>query len=155
MPADTVLLGFDDCLHALRRPKPHRTFPDGCAPIYGAMTQNEIDTINQAIELLSQLAADEDESKGDNAVPSRCPVKRFAQEYLRPQADSDMSCAELWKFYCEIAEVGELPAMRKAVFLRRLPSVMDTSYAVRKCHDIQRAGRRLRGFRGIGIKLDS
>jgi hypothetical protein len=56
------------------------------------MTQNETDTINQAIELLRQLAAEEDESKGDNAVPSRSPVKRFAQEYLQPEADSDMSC---------------------------------------------------------------
>lgn len=44
--------------------------------------------------------------------------------------------------------------MRKAVFLHRLPGAMESAFGARKCHSIERAGRRLRGFRGVGIRLD-
>jgi hypothetical protein len=44
--------------------------------------------------------------------------------------------------------------MRKAVFLRQLPGIMEETFAARKCHHVIRAGRRQRGFRGVGLRLE-
>jgi hypothetical protein len=44
--------------------------------------------------------------------------------------------------------------MRRAVFLRQLPAVMESIFGTRKCHSIERGGRLLRGFRGVTIRLD-
>ncbi len=45
--------------------------------------------------------------------------------------------------------------MRKAAFLRQLPAVMQAVFGVRKSHAVERAGRRVRGFRGINLRLDA
>jgi hypothetical protein len=63
-----------------------------------------------------------------------------------------MSCEELWTFFQEVVDAGELPGMRKAVFLRQLPTVIETDFRVRKSHHIERSGRRVRGFKGITIR---
>jgi hypothetical protein len=44
-------------------------------------------------------------------APRRCPVLLFAQEYLAPDPDADLACEELWKFFQEVAQAGELPPM--------------------------------------------
>jgi len=45
--------------------------------------------------------------------------------------------------------------MRKAAFLRQLPAELEAIFGVRKSHSIERRGRRVRGFRGVGIRLDT
>ena len=81
---------------------------------YRYMTKSEIHVIRRALELLNQLVPqDQMPNKGDPA-PGHCPVRRFAQEYLAPDPTTDVSCEELWCFFREIAEAGELPPLRKA-----------------------------------------
>jgi len=119
------------------------------------MTKSEIHVIRRALEFLNQLVPqDQMPNKGDPA-PGHCPVRRFAQEYLAPDPTSDVSCEELWFFFREIAEAGELPPLRKAAFLGRLPSVMDYVFSAKKCHSIERSGRRVRGFRGINFRANA
>lgn len=120
---------------------------------YG-MTSQECDLIRHAIEILRGLLADDQGRAGNSASP-RCPVTRFVQEYIAADLDADLTCDELWKFFQEIAQAGELPPMRKAAFLRQLPAVMEAVFNARKCHHIERAGHRVRGFRGVGIRLDA
>jgi len=117
------------------------------------MTKSEIDLIRRAIELLRQLVQD-DKGRVSNPAPRGCPVTRFAEEYLAHDSAADVSCEELWRFFHEIADAGELPPMRKASFLRQLTSVLEAVFNVRKCHNVMRAGRRVRGFRGIDVRLD-
>jgi hypothetical protein len=118
------------------------------------MTSREIDLVRHAIEILQRLLPDDQGRAGDSAPP-RCPVAGFVREYLAPDPDADLTCAELWNFFQEIAQAGKLPPMRKAAFLRRLPGVMESVFGAPKCHSIERGGRRLRGFRGVTIRLDA
>ena len=118
------------------------------------MTSQECDLIRHAIETLRRLLPDDQGRAGDSAPP-RCPVTRFVQEYIAPDPDADLACGELWKFFQEVAQSGELPPMRKAAFLCRLPGVMEAVFNARKCHHIERGGHRVRGFRGVGIRLDA
>ena len=114
------------------------------------MTNAELQTIRRAIALLSSLI---NEPHDGAAVPWESPVRRFVREYLALDPKADISCAEAWQFFQEIAHAGELPPMRKAIFLRQLPSLMETVFHVRKCHHIQRGCRHVRGFKGVGIRM--
>jgi hypothetical protein len=116
------------------------------------MTNTELQTVRRAITLLRSLI---DEPQEYPPLPQHSPVRRFVQEYLAPDPDADLSCEEAWQFFEEIAHEGELPPMRKAAFLRQLPIVMESIHHVRKCHGIERADRRVRGFRGVAIRLDA
>jgi len=77
----------------------------------------------------------------------------FAQRYLQREPAEDVTSIELWQFYNEVAATGEIEPLPKAEFLRRLPAVMEAEFGARKCHNIQRAGHRVRGFHGVGIRL--
>ena len=112
------------------------------------MTKTEIAAINRAIALLNSLTGEPYESV---PLPRSCAVTRFVREYLAPDPVADISCAEAWGFFCEVAQAGELPPVRKAIFLRQLPGAMEAVYDVRKCHNIERAGGRVRGFKGITL----
>jgi hypothetical protein len=116
------------------------------------MTKTEISVINRAIDLLRLLIAEPQECF---PAPQNSPVSRFVREYLAPDPDADLSCAEAWQFFLEIVKAKELPPTRKAIFLRQLPSLMESALHVRKCHHIWRGGRRVRGFKGVGIRLDA
>jgi hypothetical protein len=41
--------------------------------------------------------------------------------------------------------------LSKSQFLRRLPNVLERVFDVRKSHDIERDGHRVRGFKGINL----
>jgi hypothetical protein len=113
------------------------------------MTSTEIQTVHRVIALLCSLI---DEPQECAAVPRHSPIRRFVEEYLVANSTADITCEEGWRFFYEIVQAGELPPMRKAVFLRQLPSLMEAVFHVRKCHHIEREGNRLRGFRGVGIR---
>jgi hypothetical protein len=117
------------------------------------MTKSEIARIRSALELLHELVPPEEPHPGSPA-PRRCPVTLFAQRYLAPEPGSDLASKELWKFFAEVAATRELEPLSKAEFLSRLPGVMELTFDLRKSHNIQRAGRRVRGFCGVGIRLD-
>jgi hypothetical protein len=113
------------------------------------MTHSELEIVKRVRALLRSLA---DEPLECESILRDSPVGRFAREYLAADLQSDLTCDEAWTYYQEIAQANELPQMRKAVFLRQLPSVMQVVYHVRKSHHIERFGRRLRGFRGINLR---
>jgi hypothetical protein len=114
--------------------------------------KTEIATVNRAIAMLRSLT---DPPHEREPVPRPSPIRRFAQEYLAPDPDADFGCDELWKFFQEVVQAGELPPMRKAAFLRQLPAVMAEVYNLRKCHNVERSGRRVRGFRGVSNRPDA
>ena len=106
------------------------------------MTSTEVQAVRRAITLLCSLI---DEPQGSAGIPRRSPVWRFVQEYLVAEASADLTCKEAWQFFLEIVKANELPPTRKAIFLRQLPSLMESAFHVRKCHHIWRGGRRVRG----------
>ena len=116
------------------------------------MKPSEEQIIRRAIALLSSLI---DEPQVCAGIPWRSPVRMFVQEYLAPNPDADISCAELWSFFQEIVQSGELQPMRKSAFFRQLPTTMEAAYQVRRCHNVMRSGRRVRGFKGISIRMDA
>ena len=118
------------------------------------MNEAEIDLVRRALELLNRLVPDVQGRAGD-PTPRRCAVTDFAKSYLISDPAADVSCGELWTFFREIADAGGLPPVRKAAFLRQLPAAMATIFGARKCHAIQRGGHRVRGFRGVNLRLDA
>ena len=60
-----------------------------------------------------------------------------------------------WTYFQKIADAGDLSPMRKSIFLRQLPTIMEASLRVRYCHNILRIGSRVRGFPGEGLKMDA
>ena len=116
------------------------------------MTNTEIQTVRRAITLLRSLIGEPQECP---PAPQHGPVSRFVQEYLAPDPDADLACEEAWKFFQEVTNAGDLPPIRKAVFLRQLPAIMENLFHVRKCHHVLRGNSRLRGFRGVSIRLDA
>lgn len=113
------------------------------------MTRTELAVLNRAIALLRSLT---DEPHAVDSMPRSGAVTRFVREYLVPDPSADISCAEAWSFFCEVATSGALKPMRKAEFLRRLPAVMEATYDAKKCHSIRRDGRTVRGFKSVTIR---
>jgi hypothetical protein len=118
------------------------------------MTRSEIKQIHRALELLRQLVPNDERSAADNLSPKSCPVTCFAKRYLISEPTSDVTSTELWRFFAEVAASGQVRLLAKAEFLRRLPAVMEGLFGSLKSHNIVRAGHRLRGFRGVGIRVD-
>jgi hypothetical protein len=118
------------------------------------MTSKETDLIRRAIELLHQLVPTE-EPNGSDAPPRRCPALLFAQRYLERQTASDVTSAELWQFYREVAASGELEPLTKPAFQRALPGAMEAAFGVKKCHAIKRGRQTVRGFRGVGVREEA
>jgi len=116
------------------------------------MTSTEVQAVRNAITLLCSLIGEPNRSAG---IFCRGPVWRFVQEYLVADASADLTCEEAWQFFLEIVKANELPPTRKAIFLRQLPSLIQSAFHVRKCHHILRSGHRQRGFKGVGIRLDA
>jgi len=77
---------------------------------------------------------------------------RFAQNYLIGEPASDLTTAELWRFYQEVAEAGELPPLAKQAFQTVLPAAMEAVFGVKKCHHLERGGHQVRGFKGVEIR---
>jgi hypothetical protein len=118
------------------------------------MTLQEHDLIRRALELLHRLVPPE-EAVAAHPVRRDCPVVLFVRRYLVREPGSDLTSKELSKFFAEVSASGELEPLSKAEFLSRLPGIMELTFGTRKSHNIQRAGRRVRGFRGVGIRLDT
>jgi hypothetical protein len=118
------------------------------------MTRSEMKQIRGALELLHQLVPKDEQPGADNLAPGSCPVKCFAKRYLIREPTEDVTSAELWCFFAEVAASGQVLPLPKAEFLRRLPAVMEGLFAALKSHNIERVGHRVRGFRGVGIRLD-
>ena len=70
------------------------------------MTRSEINLIRRALALLHKLVPD-DEPRASGPKPQPCPVIQFAKRSLVRQPGADMSSADLWTFYKEIAGAGE------------------------------------------------
>ena len=118
------------------------------------MTSQERDLIRRALDLLHRLIPPE-EPDAAHPVPRDCPVALFARRYLLREPASDLTSKELWTFFAEVSSSGEVEPLSKAEFLSRLPGIMESILGLRKSHNIPRAGRRVRGFRGVGIRLDT
>jgi hypothetical protein len=116
------------------------------------MTNRERDLIRQALHLLQRLA--EDEPHAVDQVRHDCPVALFARRFLLRDPVGDVTSEELWTFFGEVVASGELEPLSKTEFLSRLPGVMESSFGVRKSHNIRRGGQRVRGFRGVGLRME-
>ena len=114
------------------------------------MTTTELDSIRRAVELLKRLLPENEPHACDSSW--RCPVARFAKRYLVRQPGCEVSSQELWQFYTEVSSSGELEPLPKAEFLRRIPTVMEETFGVKKSHAIAREGQTVRGFKGVGIR---
>jgi hypothetical protein len=114
------------------------------------MTQTELNSIRCALELLHRLVP-EDEPRGTNPR-MRNPVLLFARHYLMRQPGTQISTAELWQFYREIVEGGELEPLTKQVFERALRGAMEMTYGVKKSHNVKCGDGMVRGFRNIAIR---
>jgi hypothetical protein len=117
------------------------------------MTSKDRELIRSAIALLQKLAP-EGEPQAVDSIPAHCPVAVFARRFLVLDPDSDVTSEELLCFFNEIAASGGLAPLSRSQFLRRLPEVLETTFDVRKAHNIQRDGHQLRGFRGVCFRLD-
>jgi hypothetical protein len=118
------------------------------------MTRSEIDLIRRALRLLNKLVPD-DEPRGADPTPRPCPVIAFAKRFLERQPGADMSSAELFTFYAEVAAAGESDPLSKPEFLRALPGAMAAVFGVRKCHTVKRDGQTVRGFKSVTIRDDA
>lgn len=118
------------------------------------MTRTQTELLRRALELLHRLVPDDAEPCAVDA-PRRCPVAKFAKKFLIRDPANDQTSQELWQYFCEISASGELERLSKAEFLRRLPTVLETIFGVRKAHNVERDGHRVRGFRGVGIRMDA
>lgn len=118
------------------------------------MNQSEIEIARQAIQLLRTLVPD-DKIRTENPGTRRCPVTQFVERHLKSELGSDMTTAELWRFYSEVAAAGELESVTRHQFLKSLPVTMRAIFGVNKCHRVVRNGRNLRGFRGINIRFET
>jgi hypothetical protein len=133
--------------------KPIKVHPPATVVVVNRMTRSETKQIRRALELLRQLLPNEEQPAADRAAGS-CPVTCFAKRHLRRDPTTDLTSAELWRFFSEVADSGEVRRLPKAEFQRRLPAVMERLFGSLKSHNIQRAGHRVRGFRGVEIRLD-
>jgi hypothetical protein len=117
------------------------------------MTKFESEKIRRAVQLLQQFLPEYEPRMAPSTTRSS-PVNRFAMEYLASDACDELSCDDLWKFFSEIAAAGYLPSMPKTVFFRELPAVMEFIFGVKRSHSIRRAGKMVRGYKGVTIRDD-
>jgi len=115
------------------------------------MTKSEIDLIRRALQLLHKLVPD-DEPRAYNLTPRRCPVVAFVKRFLQRQPGADMTTAELWRFYAEVAAAGESEPLTRQEFLRALPGAMAAAFGLRKCHTVRRGKQTVRGFNSVTIR---
>jgi hypothetical protein len=115
------------------------------------MTAQEIDLIRQALALLHRLVPPDELHAGGPAL-RRCPVIQFATQYLMRDPGRDATSAELWRFYMEIVTAGELEPLTKQEFLRKLPGALEATFGAKKCHNVERDGSKVRGFRAVTIR---
>ena len=118
------------------------------------MTSQERDLVRRALDLLHRLVPPEEPYAVD-PVRRSCPAALFARRYLLRESANDVTSAELWTFFAEVSASGEVEPLSKAEFFRRLPGVMESAFGVRKCHHIVRSSRCQRGFKGVGIRMDT
>ena len=116
------------------------------------MKNEDIAIIRSAIQLLQHLAPNAPRAADFHTSP--CPVLQYLKNYLCRDPDGDMSCAELWRYYAELAAAGQAEPLTRSVFSRALPDAMAVVYGVRKSHAIRREDKNVRGFRGISVKMD-
>lgn len=115
------------------------------------MTKTEIDQIKRALDLLRRVVPDDGEPLAVDS-PRRCPVAMFTRRFLARDPASDVTSAELWTFFAEVAAAGELEPLSRSGFLRRLPGAMAATFDVCKSHDVERGDHHLRGFKGVGFR---
>src|SRR5712664_912838 len=115
------------------------------------MKKTEIELIRHAINLLSEVAAD-DEPRATDTMRRDCPVLAFVERYLEKEPLSELSSNECWQFFAEVASAGDLPLIRRSLFLYRLPIAMKAVYNIGKSHNVRQGAGRVRGFRGISIR---
>jgi hypothetical protein len=118
------------------------------------VTRSEIDLIHRALQALHKLVPDR-ETRGRDPTLRPCPVFAFAKHYLVRQPGVDMSTAELWTFYQEVAATGEVEALSRQEFLRALPGAMAMLFGVSKSHTVKREGKTVRGFKSVTIREDA
>ena len=116
------------------------------------MTKTEIDSVQAAIRLLNDLLPHE--QRGTDPEPNYCPVRAFAKEFLQRDPAWAMTCNELWNIYEELAKLGKAEPLARAVFYRKLPSVLTELFGLRKAHSITRHGKieTVRGFRELALR---
>ena len=110
-----------------------------------------MDLIRRVLKLLHTLVPD-DKPRTCDLAPPPCPVIRFSKRYLMRQPGADMTTAELWIFYAEVAAAGESVPLTMQEFLRALPGAMAAVFGLRKCHTVRRDAQVLRGFKSVTIR---
>src|SRR5690348_4465075 len=115
------------------------------------MNRSEIKTVQRAIELLHRLLPP-DQSRPSALAPSNNPVMLFVQNYLVREPARDLSTAELWCFYREVAASGELPPLARQAFQTALPAAMEAVLGLKKSHCLNRDGHNVRGFKGAELR---
>lgn len=115
------------------------------------VTDSQAALLRDAIDILLRVLPDVTQPPSRPA-PRSCPVAEFAKSFLTADVADDMSTEELWRFYQEIAAVGDLEQISRRTFERALPSAIAAAFGVKKCHSIQRDGRAVRGFRGVTVR---
>jgi hypothetical protein len=117
------------------------------------MTKIESETIRRVVQLLQRFLP-EYEPRMVPSTTRSSPVFRFAKEYLAPDTSDELSCHDLWRFFSEIVAAGDLPPMPKTAFFRELPAIMESVFGVKRSHSIKRAGKTVRGYKGVTIRDD-
>jgi hypothetical protein len=119
------------------------------------MTRAEIKRIRRALELLLQrLVLKVQPPAADNLASGTCPVRCFAKRYLKCEPTEDVTSSKLWSLFADVAASGQVRVLPRAEVFRRLQAVMEALFGSVKSHNIERRGHRVRGFRGVGIRLD-
>ena len=115
------------------------------------MNETESNLLKRAVAILQSLIAE------PTALDSRwrCPVQKFAKNFLQLDPASDLTCAELFEFYEEVVATGKIEPISRSQFLRYLPGVIEVTFGAKKCHAIKREGRSARGFKGIDIRREA
>lgn len=125
---------------------------DGARVVMRIMSTTETATLRAAIRLLQQIAPEAETSlQKAMPVPRQHPVREFAEQYLARDPTGDKTSNELFSDYNELVAAGDMEPLSATEFLRALPAAMLAVFGIRKRHNIVRDGKKLRGFRGVGI----
>ena len=119
-----------------------------CCVVRG-MTELENELILRAIELLQKLVPD-GTPRPQRPASRPCPVLDFARRYLMRDPADEMTTAELWQFYEELASVGEVEVLGRRAFERALPGAMEETFqGIRLGKDGYKRSRAAVKWRGI------